>query len=208
MTGAQNDRTVQQCLSLCILFNLRTMRFIFGLQVLISCSVASPLLGNGTPVLEEREPQGPSPTGGNGVTIVPPTLNPTLPGFPGGGPTLAPGPSPTRTLGPLPPSTGAPAPPSGPIESCPGNAANARSQWCNYSVDTDYTNVVPNTGRTREYWLTVTELTASPDGFGKCTFVHSNASSLLIRFCQLVPSLPSTAPSQDPRSLVTGVTQW
>ncbi|KAF9250421.1 CAZyme family AA1 [Penicillium roqueforti] len=48
---------------------------------------------------------------------------------------------------------------------CAGNAPNDRSVWCNYSIDTDYENVVPDTGVTREYWFEVKEVTLSPDGF-------------------------------------------
>jgi hypothetical protein len=122
------------------------------------------------------DPTDPSPNptstglpGDGGGGVVPPTLNPTLPGFPGGGPTLPTGPLPTRTLGPLPPSTPPPSTPSGPVSPCDGNTADTRSQWCDYSIDTDYANIVPNTGRTREYWLTITEVTVAPDGVCKCT---------------------------------------
>jgi FtsP/CotA-like multicopper oxidase with cupredoxin domain len=39
--------------------------------------------------------------------------------------------------------------------------------WCDYSVDTDYENVVPDTGVTREYWLDLTQVTISPDGVSR-----------------------------------------
>ncbi|OQE12344.1 hypothetical protein PENVUL_c001G00258 [Penicillium vulpinum] len=48
---------------------------------------------------------------------------------------------------------------------CAGNLPSDRSVWCNYSIDTDYENVAPNTGVTREYWFEVNETTLSPDGF-------------------------------------------
>lgn len=48
---------------------------------------------------------------------------------------------------------------------CAGNTPNDRSVWCDYSIDTDYENVVPDTGVTREYWFEVKEVTISPDGF-------------------------------------------
>ncbi|KAJ5794891.1 Multicopper oxidase type 3 [Penicillium paradoxum] len=48
---------------------------------------------------------------------------------------------------------------------CAGNSPSDRSVWCDYSIDTDYENVVPDTGVTREYWFEVTETTLSADGF-------------------------------------------
>jgi len=74
---------------------------------------------------------------------------------------------------------------------CSGNTANTRSEWCDFSVDTDYTSIAPDTGVTRECestgqclvtsrfpclgkviadymisvdWFDITETTASPDG--------------------------------------------
>jgi hypothetical protein len=153
------------------------MRSLWLLTLLLSSSVASPLFGVEDVPLEVRDPQQPtgspggpsptSPTGPGNASPVPPTVNPTLPGFPGGGPSLTLGQRPTQTLGSLPPSTARPNPPSGPVAACAGNTANTRSQWCQYSIDTDYTNVVPNTGVTREYWLTITDVVIAPDGFCK-----------------------------------------
>ncbi|KAK2037572.1 multicopper oxidase [Colletotrichum somersetense] len=51
-----------------------------------------------------------------------------------------------------------------PRAACSGNTASTRSQWCDYSIDTDYNEVVPETGVTREYWLELTDVTVSPDG--------------------------------------------
>ncbi|KAI1848598.1 hypothetical protein JX265_011548 [Neoarthrinium moseri] len=51
-----------------------------------------------------------------------------------------------------------------PRASCSGNTADTRSEWCDYSIDTDYTTTAPDTGVTREYWFELTETTASPDG--------------------------------------------
>ncbi|KAH8846986.1 hypothetical protein MCOR27_008448 [Pyricularia oryzae] len=47
---------------------------------------------------------------------------------------------------------------------CAGNTATTRSQWCDFSIDTDYHNIVPDTGVTREYWLELAEIQAAPDG--------------------------------------------
>lgn len=40
-----------------------------------------------------------------------------------------------------------------PRAACDGNTASTRSQWCDYSIDTDYYETVPETGVTREYWV-------------------------------------------------------
>ncbi|PVI01802.1 laccase-like multicopper oxidase [Periconia macrospinosa] len=52
-------------------------------------------------------------------------------------------------------------------EACAGNTATTRSQWCDYSIDTDFMNEVPDTGVTREYWLELTDVTVSPDGVSR-----------------------------------------
>ncbi|EUC40009.1 multicopper oxidase [Bipolaris oryzae ATCC 44560] len=52
-------------------------------------------------------------------------------------------------------------------EACSGNSATSRSTWCDYSIDTDYATIVPNTGVTREYWLDLTEVTVAPDGVSR-----------------------------------------
>lgn len=54
-----------------------------------------------------------------------------------------------------------------PRASCGGNTASTRSEWCDYSIDTDYTSVSPDTGVTREYWLELTDVTVAPDGFSR-----------------------------------------
>ena len=50
---------------------------------------------------------------------------------------------------------------------CAGNTPLTRSRWCQYDINTDYTQIVPNTGVTREYWLNMEELVAAPDGFSR-----------------------------------------
>ncbi|KAH6639585.1 multicopper oxidase [Boeremia exigua] len=50
---------------------------------------------------------------------------------------------------------------------CSGNTASTRSEWCDYSVDTDYLTEVPDTGVTKEYWLTLDEVTVAPDGVSR-----------------------------------------
>ncbi|KAI0123463.1 Cupredoxin [Xylariales sp. AK1849] len=52
-----------------------------------------------------------------------------------------------------------------PRASCSGNTASTRSEWCDYDIDTDYTTTAPDTGVTREYYLEITEVTVSPDGY-------------------------------------------
>lgn len=48
---------------------------------------------------------------------------------------------------------------------CAGNTATTRSEWCDYSLETDYSIVTPDTGVTREYWFELTDVTVSPDGY-------------------------------------------
>ncbi|KAE8341940.1 hypothetical protein BDV24DRAFT_150735 [Aspergillus arachidicola] len=48
---------------------------------------------------------------------------------------------------------------------CAGNSPENRSQWCGYDIDTDWSEVVPDTGVTREYWLDIDEIAAAPDGY-------------------------------------------
>jgi hypothetical protein len=45
------------------------------------------------------------------------------------------------------------------------NTATSRSCWGDYDIDTDYYNVIPDTGVTREYWLVAQNITAAPDGY-------------------------------------------
>lgn len=54
---------------------------------------------------------------------------------------------------------------------CAGNTANNRTAWCNYSIDTNYEDIVPDTGVTREYWLEIEEKTITPDGFSRPAMV-------------------------------------
>lgn len=50
---------------------------------------------------------------------------------------------------------------------CSGNTASTRSEWCDYSIDTDYSTEAPDTGVTREYWLELTDVTVAPDGVSR-----------------------------------------
>jgi hypothetical protein len=50
---------------------------------------------------------------------------------------------------------------------CAGNTAKTRSKWCKYDINTDYTEIVPDTGVTREYWMNLEDLTLAPDGFSR-----------------------------------------
>lgn len=47
------------------------------------------------------------------------------------------------------------------------NSAEDRSCWGDYDISTNYYDVVPDTGVTREYWFELTNTTASPDGVEK-----------------------------------------
>lgn len=50
---------------------------------------------------------------------------------------------------------------------CSGNTASTRSEWCDYSIDTDYSTEAVDTGVTREYWLELTDVTVAPDGYSR-----------------------------------------
>lgn len=44
------------------------------------------------------------------------------------------------------------------------NSASDRSCWGDYDISTNYYDVVPDTGVTREYWFNIENTTAAPDG--------------------------------------------
>lgn len=50
---------------------------------------------------------------------------------------------------------------------CSGNSASDRSVWCDYDIDTNYYNQVPNTGVTVEYWFELQNVTTAPDGVSR-----------------------------------------
>ncbi|KAI4862339.1 multicopper oxidase [Hypoxylon rubiginosum] len=54
-----------------------------------------------------------------------------------------------------------------PRAACAGNTATTRNEWCDFSIDTDYTTVVPDTGVTREYWIELTDVIVAPDGVAR-----------------------------------------
>ncbi|KAK3307155.1 laccase 2 [Chaetomium strumarium] len=45
------------------------------------------------------------------------------------------------------------------------HSADTRRCWGNYSIDTNYYEVVPDTGVTREFWFVVENVTMAPDGY-------------------------------------------
>lgn len=51
--------------------------------------------------------------------------------------------------------------PPGPCQ----NSPTSRGCWGDYSIDTDYYNVFPRTGRTVEVWLSIEETFCNPDGY-------------------------------------------
>lgn len=54
-----------------------------------------------------------------------------------------------------------------PRAACGGNTPTTRDQWCDLSIDTDYQEIAPDTGRIAEHWLELTDVTISPDGFAR-----------------------------------------
>ncbi|RDW66476.1 putative Laccase-2 [Coleophoma cylindrospora] len=51
-----------------------------------------------------------------------------------------------------------------PRASC-DNTATSRDCWGDYSIDTNWYTTTPTTGVTREYWLSVENVTVAPDGY-------------------------------------------
>ena len=47
---------------------------------------------------------------------------------------------------------------------CTGNTPTTRTQWCEYDIETDYTETSPDTGVVREYWWELSSVTIAPDG--------------------------------------------
>lgn len=47
---------------------------------------------------------------------------------------------------------------------CAGNTATTRSEWCDYNLQTNYYDEVPDTGVTREYYWSIVNTTLAPDG--------------------------------------------
>lgn len=47
------------------------------------------------------------------------------------------------------------------------NTPTSRNCWGNYSIDTNYYDVTPDTGVTREYWLSAVEGPCAPDGYNR-----------------------------------------
>lgn len=93
------------------------------------------------------------------------------------------------------------------------NSASDRSCWGDYDINTDYYETVPDTGVTREYWLTVenmyvlTQIHTLPQLHTVSRQTElTTTTALLLPMASSVLSLPSTAPSLVPLSLLTGVT--
>ncbi|KAF2134508.1 multicopper oxidase [Dothidotthia symphoricarpi CBS 119687] len=57
---------------------------------------------------------------------------------------------------------------------CAGNTAADRSQWCDFSIDTDWYEEAPNTGVTKEYWIEITNMTIGPDGYSRVALGINN----------------------------------
>ncbi|ATY65020.1 Multicopper type 3 [Cordyceps militaris] len=56
---------------------------------------------------------------------------------------------------------------------CSGNTATTRSQWCDFSIDTNWYDEVPDTGVVREYFFDLEQVTASPDGFARTVYAFN-----------------------------------
>ncbi|XPS68223.1 hypothetical protein M3J07_000508 [Ascochyta lentis] len=77
----------------------------------------------------------------------------------------------STTSSPPPPSSThrnpSPSPAVSTTTPCSGNSAADRTAWCEFSIDTDWNGEVPDAGVVREYWLYVTNITVSPDGYSR-----------------------------------------
>lgn len=47
---------------------------------------------------------------------------------------------------------------------CAGNTATTRSEWCDYDLQTNYYDTVPDTGVVREHYWSIVNTTLAPDG--------------------------------------------
>ncbi|KAH8599232.1 multicopper oxidase-domain-containing protein [Bisporella sp. PMI_857] len=53
------------------------------------------------------------------------------------------------------------------------HTVSSRGCWGDYSIDTDYNILTPNTGVTREYWLVAQNITLAPDGYERQVLVFN-----------------------------------
>ncbi len=56
------------------------------------------------------------------------------------------------------------------------NTATSRGCWGSFSIDTNYYDVTPDTGVTREYWLSVENTTCAPDGYRRTCLTFNGTS--------------------------------
>lgn len=57
-----------------------------------------------------------------------------------------------------------------PRAACAGNTATTRNEWCDFNIDTNYYNEVPDTGVVRSYNFTLQQIIASPDGVPRVAY--------------------------------------
>jgi hypothetical protein len=61
------------------------------------------------------------------------------------------------------------------------NSPTSRSCWGNYSIDTNYYDVFPDTGVTREIYLSIEEGSCAPDGYNTtCQTINGTVPGPLI----------------------------
>ncbi|KAJ8062156.1 hypothetical protein OCU04_008716 [Sclerotinia nivalis] len=56
------------------------------------------------------------------------------------------------------------------------HSATSRSCWGDYSIDTNWYDVTPHTGVTREYWLSVENSTITPDGYTRSAMTFNGTA--------------------------------
>ena len=61
------------------------------------------------------------------------------------------------------------------------NSPTSRGCWGNFSIDTNYYDVLPDTGVTRDVWLSIQEGPCAPDGFNTtCQTINGTMPGPLI----------------------------
>lgn len=77
------------------------------------------------------------------------------------------------------------------------NTPTSRECWGQYSIDTDWYNVIPNTGVTREYWLVAGNITLAPDASSSFGISHLQAD-IPSGFRAKAPHIQWLYPRTDP----------
>lgn len=79
------------------------------------------------------------------------------------------------------------------------NTPTSRSCWGDFDIDTNYYTTFPDTGVTREYWLSVEDIDCAPDGYNTTCKAFNGTipgPTIIVRKTRSSPSLfPGPIPS-------------